>query len=413
VCSSDLTPTTSSPTNADKVSVAVNFSENVQKLDGEPDLVITQTGTVAHAGAAIGGGPKDYTVDVTGITGDGTIALGVNPQSDVKDIAGNRLASSISSAAVTVDHTRPTLTVAPITPTPTNADAVAFSVVFSEAVAPSFAMEDVALTGTLAAAAAAQIGGADPSYTVTATPNDANANGTLGIVIGAAVADPAGNTLAAGATSPLVTLDNTPPTVTITPATGNPTNADTVGFNVTFSEPVAPTFAMETLALTGTLAAAAKAQIGGTDPAYTVNATLSDPNANGTIGITLGAGIKDLAGNTFASGAASPLIALDNVPPTVTITCATPNPTNANAIVFSVTFSEPVAPTFTLENLALTGTLRAASTAQLSGADPSYSVTVTLKDPSAGGSIGIILNRGATDSAGNVCPGGASAVCTK
>jgi len=40
--------TTASPTNADTVSFDVHFSEDVQNFDGDADLVITETGTVAH-----------------------------------------------------------------------------------------------------------------------------------------------------------------------------------------------------------------------------------------------------------------------------------------------------------------------------------------------------------------------------
>jgi hypothetical protein len=404
---SAVAPVTVSPTNADKVTFSVNFSENVQKFDVPTDLILTKSAGLSYGGVTIGGGPQNYTVDVTGISGDGAMALAISPKSDVRDVAGNPVTATVTSARVMIDHTLPTVTISPVTPSPTNADTVQFAVTFSEPVGSSFVVEDLALTGTLAAAATAQIGGADPNYTVTLKPNDPNANGSIAISIAQGVRDAAGNALPPSGPSPAIAIDNAPPAVTIAPAAASPTNADSAAFTVTFSEPVAPTFAIEDIALTGTLASAATVQLGGSDPSYTTTVTPKDPNADGTLGIIIG-GVADASGNGLPAAVPGPLATFDNTPPTATVECATPNPTNADTIAFKVTFSEPVAPTFAAEDVEVTGTLAASATVQVTGTDPSYTVNVTPSDPNASGTIGIALKQDVTDLAGNKLAAGAA-----
>ncbi len=98
-----ITPTTTSPTNGTTVSFLVSFNEDVQNFDTDADLVVTETGSVTHTGVSITGGGQDYSVDVTGVSGNGTMALTVNTSSDVQDDAGNALSSSVTSSAVIID----------------------------------------------------------------------------------------------------------------------------------------------------------------------------------------------------------------------------------------------------------------------------------------------------------------------
>src|SRR5690606_29150790 len=100
------TPAVPGPTNADSVDFTVVFSEPVQNFDSAADLVIAGVGA---SGATIGGGPASYTVTVEGITGDGALTLAVNTGSDVQDLGGNALPSSVTSGAVLIDNTPPDL----------------------------------------------------------------------------------------------------------------------------------------------------------------------------------------------------------------------------------------------------------------------------------------------------------------
>jgi len=111
----EIAPATTGPTNATSISFTVTFDEAVQNFDDTTDLVITHSGT-ASTGMNISGGPAVYTVEITGLSGDGSFTLAVNDSSDVEDLLGNPLASSVTSAAVVIDNTPPTfddLAVAP------------------------------------------------------------------------------------------------------------------------------------------------------------------------------------------------------------------------------------------------------------------------------------------------------------
>jgi hypothetical protein len=101
-----ITPATTGPSNAAGIDFTVEFDEAVQNFNNATDLTLAHNGT-ASTGAVISGGPLVYTVSVTGVSGDGSFTLAVNPGSDVQDLASNALASSVTSAAVVIDNTAP------------------------------------------------------------------------------------------------------------------------------------------------------------------------------------------------------------------------------------------------------------------------------------------------------------------
>ncbi|NIA13299.1 MAG: hypothetical protein GWP08_04405 [Nitrospiraceae bacterium] len=107
-----------------------------------------------------------------------------------------------------LDTLAPTATITRDASTPTTADSVAFSVDFNENVGATFTSADVsASSGSLLANVV--VTGTDPNYTVTATFDDPNADGTYGIDIGTNVEDAFGNGYA-GDTSPAYTIHNWP-----------------------------------------------------------------------------------------------------------------------------------------------------------------------------------------------------------
>ncbi|MCP4589121.1 MAG: hypothetical protein GY842_00110, partial [bacterium] len=195
-----ITPATAGPTTAVNVDSTVVFDEAVQGFNDAADVVITHSGT-ASTGVSIAGSDDTYTVSVTGITGDGSFTLAVSTGSDVQDLAGNPLASSVTSAAVAIDNTPPNATISLLTASPTKADAVEFQVAFDEPVTPSFDSGDVSLTGDLAGSVG--VSGTDPTYTVTVTLTDPDADGTIGIAVAGAgaVTDLAGNPYAGGSSA--------------------------------------------------------------------------------------------------------------------------------------------------------------------------------------------------------------------
>jgi hypothetical protein len=101
------------------------------------------------------------------------------------------------------------------------------------------------------------------------------------------------------------------PTAEITLAGASPTTADALVFAIVFSETLASPPTVSNLALaTGSLAGAL--EVTGSGTTYTVTATLSDPDADGTASVHLdGAGLTDLAGNVCAD-ATSPTYTVHN-----------------------------------------------------------------------------------------------------
>ncbi len=84
-----------------------------------------------------------------------------------------------------------------------------------------------------------------------------------------------------------------------------------------------------------------------------------------------------------------------------------PAETGADSVSFAVTFSRAVSPSFDAAAVSVTGALTGA--VAVSGADPAYTVTVTLADPDADGTVGIAVTGGVVqDAFGNVYAGGAS-----
>jgi len=118
--------------------------------------------------------------------------------------------------------------------------------------------------------------------------------------------DASGN-VSEGEISDGIILDTTPPTATITLDDPTPTGSDVLHFSVDFSESVGTSFTL--VSLTGTVPGLA--EITGADPNYEVTLTLTDRDADGPVGISVGTEVTDLAGNPYAGGA-SPMCEIAN-----------------------------------------------------------------------------------------------------
>ena len=129
--------------------------------------------------------------------------------------------------------------------------------------------------------------------------------------------DVAGNTVSATGNTAAFTGLGSAPTAVIGLAGTNPTNLDTVEFSVNFNESVGSTFTAADVSVSGSLAPGAGVAVAGGAIQFTVRVTPSNPNAEGTIGITIGTGITDLAGNTFAGGSSPANYTVDNTAPSV------------------------------------------------------------------------------------------------
>src|SRR5204862_2381935 len=247
---------------------------------------------------------------------------------------------------------------------------------FSESVT-GFSLADVSVGN----GAKSSLSGSGTTYTFTVSPA-ADGAVTVDIPAGGA-SDTAGNTNAAA--TPLTrTYDTTRPSVALSSSSSNPTNA---AFTVTatFSEPVTG------FSLAGvSVGNGAKSALSGSDTTYTFTVT---PTSNGSVTVDLAAGsASDAAGN--ANTAAPQLTrTYDATPPSVTLSSAASNPTNA-AFIVTATFSEPVSG-FSLAGASVGN----GATSNLSGSGATYTFTVT---PAADGAVTVDLAAAsASDAAGN------------
>ena len=190
-----------------------------------------------------------------------------------------------------------------------------------------------------------------------------------------------------------VTYDTGAPTVSsINRADANPTNASSVNWTVTFSEPVtgvdASDFALANSGLGGTPAIT---NVTGSGATRTV--TASTGSGSGTLGLNLvdDDSIEDAATNKLNGGFTGEVYTLDRSAPTVSsINRADANPTSAASVNWTVTFSESVtgvdAADFALANSGLGGT-PAITNVTGSGATR----TVTASTGTGSGTLGLNL----------------------
>ncbi len=189
--------------------VTVNFKTT---NDTTPELTGTVDDGTATIVVSLGVQSKpavNYTGENRWVLPDNTLSPlspgTYNVHATATDPAGN-VGTDTTLNELRVDVTPPTVTMTQLDSTPTGKDSVAYEVRFSELVAPTFA--GVALQGTLAGSVSVSITGSDPAYTVTLTPANPDANGTIGIRINAdTVKDRAGNACAA-TSSALYSIQN-------------------------------------------------------------------------------------------------------------------------------------------------------------------------------------------------------------
>ena len=200
-----------------------------------------KTGTVT-------GGPATYSVAVTGMTTSGTVVASI-AAARATDIAGNNNSASTSTDnTVSWDSVAPTVTInqAGGQADPTGTSPITFTVVFSETVT-GFATGDITISGTAGGTKTATVSGGPTTYSVAVT--GMTTPGTVITYQAGVAADTAGNPNAASTSvDNTVTWDNVAPTATIHLQAGSDsgssnaddiTNAATLMFDVTFSEPVA------------------------------------------------------------------------------------------------------------------------------------------------------------------------------
>ncbi|MDQ1256536.1 MAG: large repetitive protein, partial [Candidatus Hydrogenedentes bacterium] len=141
----------------------------------------------------------------------GNLTLAVRTASDVQDLGGIPLISSVTSAPVFIDHTPPLIGIGMPSVAETRSGPVDYLVSFVDASGVVLMPEDITLDVTGNVDAMFGVSPAkDGSYTVTLS--NITGTGTLGFTIApGAVTDAAGNPCAGASTPVMVRVDNSMP----------------------------------------------------------------------------------------------------------------------------------------------------------------------------------------------------------
>ncbi|HUF98924.1 MAG TPA: Ig-like domain-containing protein [Ilumatobacter sp.] len=359
-------PAQSDPTNSLPIRFIATFDEAVTDFTTS-DVTLTQAGTTGASVISVSALPtppnpaNSYEIVVGNVVGDGTITATV-PAGGVVDSAGKpNFASTSTDNSVEYDTTPPTVVVTRATGQPalSNAPTAEFAITFDEAV-NGFTASDLVVSGPASAGTILSLvsgGEGDTEYVVEvsniSTDGELTAN-----VPAAAATDLATNPNGASGTA-TVTIDQTPPTVTINQAGGqaDPTNDTPIVFTATFSEEVTLFTSGDVTLSSGT------ATVTGGPSVYTVSVT---GMSQGALTATIAADVAiDAAGNTnVASASTDNTVVYDTVAPTAAITqdALQADPTNGSTATFRVTFSEDVGTSFSDVDVTVGGVAGASST---------------------------------------------------
>ncbi len=397
------------PTNADTVHFTVTFSEAVTGVDSS-DFTLAASGVSGDSISNVSGSGSSYTVTVSTGSGDGTLGLNLVDDDSITDAAGNALGGAgtgngnFTGQIYTIDKTSPTVSsINRADSSPTNATSVHFTVTFSEAVTGVDSSDFALAASGVSGASITNVSGSGGSYTVTVSTGSGDGTLGLNLVDDDSITDAAGNALGGAGTGngnftgQVYTIDKTAPTVSsIILADGNPTNADTVHFTVTFSEAVTGVDSNDFALATSGVSGASITNVSGSGSSYTV--TVSTGSGSGTLGLNLvdDDSITDAAGNALGGAGTGngdftgQVYTIDKTAPTVSsINRADSNPTNAGTVHFTVTFSKSVTGVDSSDFVLAASGVSGASISNVSGNGSSY--TVTVSTGSGDGTLGLNL----------------------
>jgi hypothetical protein len=313
-----VTPATLGPVNDTSIDFTVEFDEPVMGFDSVGDLLITHSNT-ANTGVTITGGPTIFTATVEGLSGDGSFTVAVDLAGSVTDLAGNALASSVTSDPVVIDTVPPDISIGPPSEAITGVGPVTYIVSYTDADAITLSPADVVLNASGAVNAIIGVSGAGNDRTVTLS--SITGDGSLGIsILPGTASDSLGNLAEAAGPSAVFTVDNNPPNaISITPATTGPTNAPNIGFEVVFDQPVEDFDDAADLIISHTGTANTGVTIVGGPVTYTATVEGISGNGSFTVAVNTASNVIDLAGNSLQSSVTSAPVIIDTTPPVITL----------------------------------------------------------------------------------------------
>jgi hypothetical protein len=305
------------PTTNNPMAFSVTFSEPVTGFTAGDILVVN--GAVTN----FQGSGASYTFDVVPSAGGVQVSVSV-PAGVAEDAAtnGNQASNTVTR---TFNGTTVSTSLTTTSGDPTNDVPIPITVTFGESVT-GFDLTDISVTnGT-----ASNLQGSGANYTFDVTPT-ADGPVVVDVVAGAATGDVSGDPTSAAQLT--ITSDTTAPGGTIT-GPASPTNTSPIPFSIAFTETVTG-FDLADITVTNGTAS----NLQGSGANYTFDVT---PTADGDVIVSVAAGVAtDLAGNDNTAVSAVTVV-FDSTAPTALVETTEPDPTTANPIPFTVTFSESV-----------------------------------------------------------------------
>lgn len=417
--------------NSTTLTYTMTTNVGVQSVSAD-DFIVATSGTVsasAFSVTSISG--TSYTVQLFGVSGEGSIRPNLSSGTDIRDLNyGLAVPAYTSATTQTVDTVAPTVSSVSV---PSNATYIAgqslnFTANFSESVTVT-GTPRIALTVGSSTVYANYVSGSGTSAVVFRYTIQSGDTDTDGITVGAlslnggTIRDSATNnatlTLNSVGSTVSVLVDAIAPSVTsvTVPSNGTYRAGETLSFTVSFSENLTVTGTDSTLGLTigSTSRSATYASKTANSVTYTYTIQSGDLDSDGiAVGsINLGTTtIRDTAGNsatlTLNSIGATGSILVDAVAPSVSSVSVPSNGTytTGQSLDFTVTFDENISVTGSDSALGLTigSTVRSASYFASSGNAVSYRYTVQAGDEDSNGiTVGSISLNTTTirDSVGN------------
>jgi len=315
-----LSSTAPDPTEDAPIPITITFSEPVLNFV-QGDLMVTN-GTLSN----FSGSGADYTADIDpSAPGTVTVDLPVNSARDVAENGNTAATFSIEFQGETPDTTDPVVTLSSSSSDIIFQPEFSVSIAFNETIT-GFELTDINVTNGTASNFMA-ISSAEYSVDITAIDF-----GLVTVTVPAGVAqDGAGNGNQAGSISRTYEQDATPPAITLSSNTGNPTNQDPIQFRIVFDEDIVGFESSDLMITNGNLLVI-------TSPNPNEYFADVQPTTDGEVILSIPAGsVQDQAGND--NEAVSLSVTFDGTGPEIEIS-ASPLSDGDYELTFS--FSEPV-----------------------------------------------------------------------
>jgi len=357
----------------------------------------TATGTVTVEAA---GDPVVRRIVISNISGDGTLGITIAGGSA---LFPNSVSAPVigPSATFTVDNTPPEIVITGPAPAVTNTGPVTWTLSYTGAQDILLIPESITVDTTGTAAGELRLGGTEETRTITL--EQLSGDGTLAVSVAPGTATDAAGNVAGGAAGAPVTVDNTPPTISLGLPSQILTRTGPVEYTVTYGGADAVTLAPGDITLISSPpggATGAVSVLGSGLTSRTVR--ISNISGDGTLRPQLAAGTaNDLAGN-LASGATGVTFTVDNTPPVLVVSEPSVPATISGPVTWTLTYSGADTVSLSAADITLVATGTAAGDITFSGSGLTQR-TITVANTTGDGILQPEIAEGtASDFAGNV-----------